>query len=1585
MRGRRLPLGGVTRRSAKAAAEGGGSSEKSATTNVTKRQATGPPASSRPTRSAAKASQSFSTESGTSTRASRSTRSLPSRAKSPSSRGSSVADVVAAADVSGSTPQESSSSLRDNDSGDNKIPPVKESVAATAAAAAAQAAKVHPPSTRRSLALHKRMSETSDMSSARTKCYEVLPSLDAVNEDGIHSTVKIVIGGQLYTPVRDTEDWNIVHDSSAIGQDGNQFYCQVCKGFGQIVCCDGCPKVYHPDCIPLEDPSRQSLDQDDDPWYCPECMNAKTRLRNDGSGKEEKKRSTRRNSATTAVGGRRKQGSGKAADASGSVASPSARRATSQKRCVDCQMNRTDLALEICEGCGNHVHHPSCLEDTKPSDSVFCSTCRAVDQQLTIESDIQFEKEQGGKVAAGTANHEKLVRGDNGEGDDEVDDGDDMEEEEEEVGDQIVDVTSPGGVPSEVSIAGEDPGGDTTPSSASKKRKRSNSTDRKHKKKKKDKKKQRKARHGRSHSPSPLPPPEEASPKQPPPLSEPTPYQYRNNTSGLAQATPAFFFYLSENRWKIERVLARNHRYFNRLPKGVERNELVAKEAALWWVKLRPADHRRYMNMSMRDYENRIIEWKEDKNLSAFGLVPDEASLSPSEEQVTYDDSVEDDRLTYERHDRLFLNNSVGSKSFKPEPNQSYNRVLLDLLHDMRFHPLPMFNANRSEDETVIDDHNAKVTIPHFEVHGPISTSVGDECLGCTRGWLHFCPVLQRRIPAIEHRARLQPPLSSWVATRVGVGLRPRLERVEEEKEDGIYSKPASLFKWRSSEEVAEISKLPVLPSNSLSQPTERADDVTGFIEETMAMKVPEPPRPPPPTASVPALATGRKLPTRVNESFDQEPPEGAVYKCGRCRTIIYNDTGCVQCRRAQLVINTTKKSPANTESQGKLKLRTVMLGRVQIKDGMSEAQSEGDIAVSQAILKHRWTPSAILPQLSSVAPGAKPPGTDATTEETETLDTDETEESVEGEDENQEITIELPGAPAAQDNDGRSRRSARAITGVTTLGTSESIDRDKILRENKKKSDELQRKALSIAICGILLALKRRDPLLLFAEPATAQGYSEVVKKPIDLGQIRSDVLAGKYSSMGAFSADIRLLCENALAFNPAGSIYSKTAKELHDLLSAMQKRASNWMGAIVDAYNSFLFNEESRKKKATADDQSESSVEPSDPFESLRKQWPQAVTMLENGEWLRKQIESDFMRTQENETAYYGSIAVRRVATAAESSLAPYTDSGGIHSVVSKRSDAEDEALRRLIDDRVSALTEPLQLKDISSWREESVVRLLRKVQTRRLDRRSATENGCSRCDSIDSVTESVRASNIEFAHPGRTKRKGEGDLPRVDPSRMYLTTGLGSAKTCQKITRCEQESKEDDVKALQDVCVSVRGSKIHGWGLFADQPFKKGEVVAEYLGEYVVNPIADTREKSYQEQRIQDYQFRLDDKLVIDATKKGGPGRYINHNCSPNCYAKILPGKDPKPQLKRVLIVAQRPIEINEEITYDYQFPLELNLANRIPCNCQSEDCRGFMNWDIPEKGSNNRALLVQKRGANMRDRIRRLGRPLKRDEV
>ena len=1118
---------------------------------------------------------------------------------------------------------------------------------------------------------------------------------------------------------------------------------------------------------------------------------------------------------------------------------------------------------------------------------------------------------------------------------------------------------------------------------------------------------------------------------------------------GLVKATPAFFFFLNDNRFKIERVLARKHRYFNRLPKGMERNELIAREAALWWVKLRPSDHRRYLNMSMRDFEERVVEWKEEKNIQEMVVAKDVADAI-EDTDIRHDGadlSPEDELLTYRRHKKLYLDTSVGSKPFAPEPGKSSNRVLLELLQDMRFHPLPMLSANRGDSEPGQPDYS-KLAIPFFEVHGPVSTSLGDECLGCSRGWNHFCPVLKRNIPAIENRAKLQPPLSSLMATRVGLGLRPRVPASNsKEGTSADTSREADLFSMRDTTEAIEQKKLPPIPSNSLSHPSSRADDIALFVEEATMMKVPEPPRPAAPwlggeSAKRSALSRGA-LPVRAHKKRDAHDTtafEGGEHgqaevlsKCGRCRSVTQSETGCFQCRRAQLVINTSKRMAAEaagsgrkSESkgeQGALKVRTTMLGRLSAKDTNFDKQLEGDKAISNAMTRIRWAPNAVLPPQKFLAPtvrssssddsGSTSSGTDDSTSSDEEEGADVVDISMEDVSQQKDDTDESKGLAgmeettileesdvkvSSSESDGhdetaegrasRRQRSARRVAASSTAGPSET-DRQQVAKEHQEEANALSRRCVTVASCGILLAMMRRDPLLLFAEPVPSdtEAYSKIVPNPIDFGKIRSKVLGEEYSTLGAFISDARRLCTNALAYNPAGTIYSKTAKELYDVLEIMHKRASDWMLAIKNAHaSSFAWRgPESQTGDLLFDRDGEGSGD--DPFKELRKTWPEAVEILESGDTLRDQLAADFMRTKENEVAYYGSLAIRRAAAAAEASLAPYPDSGGAYNPVVRRDHIQDEALRNLIDARVANLTKPVELKDIPTWREEAVMRILRRVQSRRVEGRISSENGCARCDGVRIEQEAKMATRAESVRWGRNKRRGEiNTLPRVAASRLSLSTGQGSTKNCDIMEKQKAEAKDSEefAEEVGDVGVSVQGSAIHGWGLFADQPFKPGDVVAEYVGEYVTHEVADVREKMYQERRIQDYQFRTDESVVIDATLKGGLGRYINHNCSPNCIAKIVEGPPPNQHLKRVIIIAQRNIKIREEITYDYQFPLELDLDARIPCNCGSSQCRGFMNWDLPEKGSKNRVARPQRRGGNMRDRIRRLGRPRKRGE-
>ncbi|KAA0713862.1 Histone-lysine N-methyltransferase SETD1B-A [Triplophysa tibetana] len=133
----------------------------------------------------------------------------------------------------------------------------------------------------------------------------------------------------------------------------------------------------------------------------------------------------------------------------------------------------------------------------------------------------------------------------------------------------------------------------------------------------------------------------------------------------------------------------------------------------------------------------------------------------------------------------------------------------------------------------------------------------------------------------------------------------------------------------------------------------------------------------------------------------------------------------------------------------------------------------------------------------------------------------------------------------------------------------------------------------------------------------------------------------------------------------------------------------------------------------------------------------------------------------------------------------------------------------------------------------------------------------------------------------------------------------------------------------------------SRIHDWGLFAEEPIAADEMIIEYVGQSIRQVIADMRESRYEKEGIgSSYLFRVDQDTIIDATKCGNLARFINHSCNPNCYAKVITVE----AQKKIVIYSRQPIGVNEEITYDYKFPIE---DEKIPCLCGAENCRGTLN--------------------------------------
>ncbi|KAL9651213.1 hypothetical protein ABK040_008284 [Willaertia magna] len=165
----------------------------------------------------------------------------------------------------------------------------------------------------------------------------------------------------------------------------------------------------------------------------------------------------------------------------------------------------------------------------------------------------------------------------------------------------------------------------------------------------------------------------------------------------------------------------------------------------------------------------------------------------------------------------------------------------------------------------------------------------------------------------------------------------------------------------------------------------------------------------------------------------------------------------------------------------------------------------------------------------------------------------------------------------------------------------------------------------------------------------------------------------------------------------------------------------------------------------------------------------------------------------------------------------------------------------------------------------------------------------------------------------------------------------------RSANKLLMSSYEDNQIKINQLQTRKKNLKFAKspIHDWGLFALETIEKDEMVIEYVGEVVRQHVADIREKRYEKMGIgSSYLFRLDDDFIIDATKRGNLARFINHSCDPNCCAKIIE-VDKK---KKVVIYALRRINVGEEITYDYKFPLE---EEKIPCHCGSDKCKKWLN--------------------------------------
>ena len=135
-----------------------------------------------------------------------------------------------------------------------------------------------------------------------------------------------------------------------------------------------------------------------------------------------------------------------------------------------------------------------------------------------------------------------------------------------------------------------------------------------------------------------------------------------------------------------------------------------------------------------------------------------------------------------------------------------------------------------------------------------------------------------------------------------------------------------------------------------------------------------------------------------------------------------------------------------------------------------------------------------------------------------------------------------------------------------------------------------------------------------------------------------------------------------------------------------------------------------------------------------------------------------------------------------------------------------------------------------------------------------------------------------------------------------------------------------------------VVVRGSAIHGKGVFATVAIPKGARIIEYKGMLI--PEAEADDLYGDDESPHTFLYLLDNGLVIDAYRKGNSARWINHSCDPNC--------EPEEEGNRMFVTAIRNIKAGEELSYEYNLVIEDRYTPAIKklyaCRCGSKKCHG-----------------------------------------
>lgn len=273
------------------------------------------------------------------------------------------------------------------------------------------------------------------------------------------------------------------------------------------------------------------------------------------------------------------------------------------------------------------------------------------------------------------------------------------------------------------------------------------------------------------------------------------------------------------------------------------------------------------------------------------------------------------------------------------------------------------------------------------------------------------------------------------------------------------------------------------------------------------------------------------------------------------------------------------------------------------------------------------------------------------------------------------------------------------------------------------------------------------------------------------------------------------------------------------------------------------------------------------------------------------------------------------------------------------------DNEDLRYLRQVLVNQITADLGIISTWAWKQKEIKELNRggergviRAETKIEGHYVPSRTGSARTEGTKKILESEKSKYLPHrikVQKAREEREAQAtqatkvDSAAAAATEKALALAKSTAKSSSRSSRANNRRIVQDIAAQREILATSNGegdairfnqlkkrkkpvkfnrSAIHNWGLYAMENIAANDMIIEYVGEKVRQQVADMRERQYLKSGIgSSYLFRIDENNVIDATKRGGIARFINHSCDPNCTAKIIKVEGSK----RIVIYALRDI--------------------------------------------------------------------------